>query len=105
MRLRVTEQKDELWDLPSQRQLGRVSTRPQPQRCAFQMPQDPDELAVLDEIQQELILQGNFSARFLTPLGAVPLLTPLLTSSCSGSASGPINHAMEGKAPLSLQPL
>ncbi|XP_004946522.2 RPA-interacting protein isoform X3 [Gallus gallus] len=40
-----------------QRQLGRVSTRPQPQRCAFQMPQDPDELAVLDEIQQELILQ------------------------------------------------
>lgn len=101
MRLRVTEQKDELWDLPSQRQLGRVSTRPQPQRCAFQMPQDPDELAVLDEIQQELILQGNFSARFLTLLGAVPLLT----SSCSGCASGPINHAMEGKAPLSLQPL
>jgi len=56
---------------------------------------------VLDEIQQELILQGNFSARFLTLLGAVPLLT----SSCSGCASGPINHAMEGKAPLSLQPL
>ncbi|NXJ08624.1 RIP protein, partial [Odontophorus gujanensis] len=31
--------------------------QPHLQRCAFQMPEDPDELAVLDEIQQELILQ------------------------------------------------
>ncbi|XP_010720102.2 RPA-interacting protein, partial [Meleagris gallopavo] len=55
LQLCVTEQNGELWDLPSRRQLGQVST--QPQRCAFQMPEDPDELAVLDEIQQELILQ------------------------------------------------
>uniref|UniRef100_A0A669PSQ8 RPA-interacting protein N-terminal domain-containing protein n=1 Tax=Phasianus colchicus TaxID=9054 RepID=A0A669PSQ8_PHACC len=39
---------------------------------------DPDELAVLDEIQQELILQGKFSVRFLTPLRAVLLLAGLI---------------------------
>lgn len=42
------------------------------------MPEDPDELAVLDEIQQELILQGNFSVLFLTLLGAVLLLAGLI---------------------------
>ncbi|NXY76551.1 RIPA protein, partial [Glareola pratincola] len=31
-----------------------------------QMPEDPDELAVLEEIQQELILQGNLSVNDLT---------------------------------------
>ncbi|XP_065588248.1 RPA-interacting protein [Cyrtonyx montezumae] len=37
--------------------VGRVEPQPHLQRCAFQMPADTDELAVLDEIQQELILQ------------------------------------------------
>lgn len=32
------------------------------------MLEDPDELAVLEEIQQELILQGNVSTHFLTPV-------------------------------------
>lgn len=32
------------------------------------MLEDPYELAVLDEIQQELILQGNFSAHLLAPV-------------------------------------
>ena len=43
--------------------------------CTFQMLEDPDELAVLEEIQQELILQGNVSTRFLTPIWFVVSLT------------------------------